>query len=175
MSPANRVRLIVGLLAVLAAGAVFVMTGAQAQDKQPIKIGFGMALTGPLAPNGKQALLGMQIWEEETNAKGGLLGRPVKLVYYDDKSSPSEIPGIYTKLLDVDKVDLLIAPYGTVPTAPLMPPSALPPRGTDLAQWEKSMIEQALREANGNQTQAAQRLGVSRDTLRYRLKKFGIQ
>jgi len=59
--------------------------------------------------------------------------------------------------------------------APIAPPGALPPRGTDLAQWEKSMIEQALREANGNQTQAAQRLGVSRDTLRYRLKKFGIQ
>jgi transcriptional regulator of acetoin/glycerol metabolism len=58
---------------------------------------------------------------------------------------------------------------------PITPPDALPPRGTDLAQWEKSMIEQALREANGNQTQAAQRLGVSRDTLRYRLKKFGIQ
>jgi DNA-binding NtrC family response regulator len=58
---------------------------------------------------------------------------------------------------------------------PITPPGALPPRGTDLAQWEKSMIEQALREANGNQTQAAQRLGVSRDTLRYRLKKFGIQ
>ena len=59
--------------------------------------------------------------------------------------------------------------------APLSLPGALPPRGTDLAQWERSMIEQALREANGNQTQAAQRLGVSRDTLRYRLKKFGIQ
>jgi transcriptional regulator with PAS, ATPase and Fis domain len=58
---------------------------------------------------------------------------------------------------------------------PITSPDALPPRGTDLAQWEKSMIEQALREANGNQTQAAQRLGVSRDTLRYRLKKFGIQ
>jgi len=58
---------------------------------------------------------------------------------------------------------------------PISPPGMLPPRGTDLAQWEKSMIEQALREANGNQTQAAQRLGVSRDTLRYRLKKFGIQ
>ena len=58
---------------------------------------------------------------------------------------------------------------------PITPPGALPPRGTDLAQWEKSMIEQALRETNGNQTQAAQRLGVSRDTLRYRLKKFGIQ
>jgi DNA-binding NtrC family response regulator len=60
-------------------------------------------------------------------------------------------------------------------STPITPPDALPPRGTDLAQWEKSMIEQALREANGNQTAAAQRLGVSRDTLRYRLKKFGIQ
>jgi two-component system, NtrC family, response regulator AtoC len=58
---------------------------------------------------------------------------------------------------------------------PIAPPGVLPPRGTDLAQWEKSMIEQALRESNGNQTQAAHRLGVSRDTLRYRLKKFGIQ
>jgi two-component system response regulator AtoC len=52
---------------------------------------------------------------------------------------------------------------------------AFPPPGVDLAQWEKTMIEQALREAGGNQTRAAQRLGISRDTLRYRLKKFGIQ
>ena len=62
---------------------------AQAQSGQPITIGFGMALTGPLAANGKQALLGMKIWEEEINAKGGLLGRPVKLVFYDDQSNPS--------------------------------------------------------------------------------------
>ena len=67
-------------VAVVAAGAMFV-AAATAQNKEPIKIGFGMALTGPLAANGKQALLGMKIWEEETNAKGGLLGRPVKLVY----------------------------------------------------------------------------------------------
>ncbi len=51
----------------------------------------------------------------------------------------------------------------------------LPPPGTDLATWERTMIEQAMREAGGNQTRAAQRLGISRDTLRYRLKKFGIQ
>ena len=57
---------------------------APALAQEPIKIGFSMALTGPLSPNGKQALLGMKIWEEEINAKGGLLGRPVKLVYYDD-------------------------------------------------------------------------------------------
>src|SRR5213079_3024987 len=52
---------------------------------------------------------------------------------------------------------------------------ALPPPGVDLAQWEKAMIERAMHEAGGNQTKAAQRLGISRDTLRYRLKKFGLQ
>src|SRR5262245_9063928 len=100
-----------GLLAVVAAGML--VTGAAARSGEPIKIGFGMALTGPLAANGKQALLGMKIWEEETNAKGGLLGRPVKIVYYDDQSNPSTVPGIYTKLLDVDKVDLILGPYAT--------------------------------------------------------------
>jgi branched-chain amino acid transport system substrate-binding protein len=80
-----------------------------------------MALTGPLSPNGKQALLGLQIWEEEVNAKGGLLGRPIKLVYYDDQSQAAPVPGIYTKLLDVDKVDLVLGPYATVPAAAAMP------------------------------------------------------
>jgi branched-chain amino acid transport system substrate-binding protein len=94
---------------------------ALAQGGEPIKIGFGMALTGPLAANGKQALLGAKIWEEQTNAKGGLLGRPVKLFYYDDQSNPSTIPGIYTKLLDVDKCDLVVGPYATAQAAPAMP------------------------------------------------------
>jgi branched-chain amino acid transport system substrate-binding protein len=94
---------------------------ASAQSGPPIKIGYSMSLTGGLAPNGKSALLAQHIWEEETNAKGGILGRPVKLIYYDDKSSPSEIPSIYTKLLDVDKVDLIIGAYGTALTAPAMP------------------------------------------------------
>ena len=74
---------------------------------EPIKIGFGMALTGGLAGNGKAALIAIQIWAEEVNAKGGLLGRPVQLVYYDDQTNPATVPGIYTKLLDVDKVDLV--------------------------------------------------------------------
>lgn len=87
----------------------------------PIKIGFSMALTGPLAPNGKQALLGAQIWAEDVNAKGGLLGRPVTLVHYDDQSNPSTVPGIYTKLLDVDKVDLVISGYATNMVAPAIP------------------------------------------------------
>ena len=105
------------------AAAVLAVTpnAATAQSGNPITIGFAMSLTGPLAANGKQALLGMQIWEEEINAKGGLLGRPVKLVYYDDQTNPSTIPGIYTKLLDVDKVDLVVGPYATNMAAPAMP------------------------------------------------------
>ncbi|MBI3433512.1 MAG: amino acid ABC transporter substrate-binding protein [Proteobacteria bacterium] len=112
------------LAAILASVALIFSAGsaaAQAPSGEPVKIGFSMALTGPLSPNGKQALLGMKIWEEETNAKGGLLGRPVKLIFYDDKSSPSEVPSIYTKLLDVDKVDLVLGPYATNIIAPAMP------------------------------------------------------
>jgi branched-chain amino acid transport system substrate-binding protein len=97
------------------------VSGAAAQSSEPIKIGYSMALTGGLGPNGKSALLAQKIWEEEINAKGGLLGRPVKLVYYDDKSTPSEVPAIYTKLLDVDKVDLVIGGYATAMLAPAMP------------------------------------------------------
>ena len=87
----------------------------------PIKIGFGMALTGPLAVNGKQALLGAQIWQDEVNAKGGLLGRQVQLINYDDQSKPDTVPGLYTKLLEVDKVDLIVSGYATNMVAPLIP------------------------------------------------------
>ena len=101
--------------------AALAATPVRAQSGEPIKIGFSMALTGPLAPNGKQALLGAKIWEEEINAKGGLLGRKVELVNYDDQSKPDNIPGIYTKLLDVDKVDIVMGPYATNLNAPAMP------------------------------------------------------
>ena len=108
-------------LAALTAALCAAPTLAPTLAQEPIKIGFSMALTGPLAPNGKQALLGMKIWEEETNAKGGLLGRPVKLVYYDDQSQPATVPGIYTKLIDVDKADLVLGGYATNMVAPAMP------------------------------------------------------
>jgi branched-chain amino acid transport system substrate-binding protein len=88
----------------------------------PIRIGMSMPQTGGLAGGGKASLLGIEIWRDDVNAKGGLLGgRKVELVVYDDKSSASETPAIYSKLIDVDKVDLLFAPYATVPTAPIMP------------------------------------------------------
>jgi branched-chain amino acid transport system substrate-binding protein len=105
----------------VAAGLAAGHLPAAAQSSPPIKIGFSMALTGPLAANGKQALLGAKIWQEEINAKGGLLGRQVELVNYDDQSNPSTVPGIYTKLLDVDKVDLVVSGYATNMVAPAIP------------------------------------------------------
>jgi branched-chain amino acid transport system substrate-binding protein len=93
--------------------------GASAAD--PIKIGCSMALTGSVAAIGKQVLAALQIWKDDVNAKGGLLGRPVELIFYDDQSNPSNVPPIYTKLIDVDKVDLLVGPYATNMVAPAIP------------------------------------------------------
>jgi branched-chain amino acid transport system substrate-binding protein len=104
---------------VLFVGAIAAL--AQDQNRKPIRIGFSIAQTGPLSSAGKSGLLALQIWRDDVNARGGLLGRPVELVVYDDQSNPAMTPGIYTKLLDVDKVDLLVAPYATNPTAPIMP------------------------------------------------------
>jgi branched-chain amino acid transport system substrate-binding protein len=94
---------------------------APALAQEPIKIGFGMALTGGLAANGKAALIAMQLYAEDVNKKGGLLGRPVQLVYYDDQTKGATVPGIYTKLLDVDKVHFVVSGYGTNLIAPAMP------------------------------------------------------
>ncbi len=88
---------------------------------EPIKIGFSMGLTGANAPNGKQLLVALEIWRDDINASGGLLGRPVQLIYYDDQTSPANEPGIYSKLIDVDKVDLLLGPYGTNQIAAALP------------------------------------------------------
>jgi branched-chain amino acid transport system substrate-binding protein len=91
----------------IAAAAMF-LSAASASAQEPIKIGFSVSLTGGLASSGKAHLLSKQIWEKEINARGGLLGRPVKLVYYDDQTNASTVPGIYAKLMDIDKVDLLM-------------------------------------------------------------------
>ncbi|MGB1881223.1 MAG: ABC transporter substrate-binding protein, partial [Gammaproteobacteria bacterium] len=101
--------------------ALVLVAPAYAAEQTPIRIGFGMALTGGLAAAGKSALIAMQIWAEDTNAAGGLLGRPVELVYYDDQSNPAVVPGIYAKLLDIDRVDFIVSGYGTNQIAPALP------------------------------------------------------
>ncbi len=101
--------------------AVTLVAGTAASAAEPIKLGFSVALTGGVAAIGKQVLIALQIWKDDVNAKGGLLGRPVDLVYYDDQSNPSNVPPIYTKLMEVDKVDLVIGPYATNLVVPAIP------------------------------------------------------
>jgi branched-chain amino acid transport system substrate-binding protein len=110
--------------AVALAAVIFVSVGAasaQAPKGDPIKVGFSMSLTGAVAPNGQQLLRALEIWRDDQNAAGGLLGRPVELIHYDDQSNPANVPAIYQKLLSVDKVDLLLGPYATNMAAPAMP------------------------------------------------------
>src|ERR1041384_1042215 len=112
--------------ALRALAAAFIMgllalSGASAQSGSPIKVGMSLALTGAGAAPSKVIQTALDIWRDDINAKGGLLGRPVELVVYDDQSTPANVPGIYTKLITVDKVDLLLGPYGTNFVAPAMP------------------------------------------------------
>ena len=106
-----------GLVAII---ALLVAEPAALGAAEPLKLGFSESLTGGLAVNGRQMLLTAQIWAADVNAKGGLLGRPVELVYYDDQSNPGLVPAIYTKLLNIDKVDLLFA-SGTNISSAAMP------------------------------------------------------
>jgi branched-chain amino acid transport system substrate-binding protein len=118
----RKLKLLVSMLATsLAALLLLAPLVVNAADAPPIKIGFGMALSGPLAGGGKSALVAIQMWAEDVNARGGILGRPVQLIHYDDQSNPSTVPSIYTKLLDVDKVDLVISGYATNQIAAAMP------------------------------------------------------
>ncbi|HEX2354584.1 MAG: amino acid ABC transporter substrate-binding protein [Hyphomicrobiales bacterium] len=97
------------------------LSAAPALAADPMKVGVSLALTGGVAANGKQILMALEFRRDDINAKGGLLGRPVELVYYDDQSNPSNVPALYTKLITVDKVDLLLGPYATNMVAPAMP------------------------------------------------------
>ncbi len=122
MRPRRRGSTVWAVAAVL--GIAFALSSvwsAMAESAKPIKIGFGMALTGGLSANGEPALLAMQIWRDDINQKGGLLDRPVELIYYDDQTNPATVPGIYSKLLDVDKVNFVVSGYGTNLIAPLLP------------------------------------------------------
>jgi branched-chain amino acid transport system substrate-binding protein len=107
--------------AVGSAAVAYGIPGTLFAQQNVVRIGMSMPQTGSLGAGGQAALVALRMWVDDVNQKGGLLGRKVEFIVYDDQTNPANVPGIYTKLLDIDKVDLLIAPYGTVPTAPLMP------------------------------------------------------
>ena len=91
---------------------------------EAITIGVSMSLTGALGLNGRSAVLAQKIWLDDINSRGGLLGRPVQLIVYDDRTDGALVPGIYRRLMDVDEVDLVLGGYGTNTLAPAMPLSA---------------------------------------------------
>ena len=90
------------LLAVLAAGP------AWAQGGPPIRVGFASAMSGPSAITGEGVVWGATMIVEETNAKGGIMGRKVEAYFADNKGTPGEAVSAVRKLVDVDKVDVII-------------------------------------------------------------------
>jgi branched-chain amino acid transport system substrate-binding protein len=96
-------------------------TPTKQNSTDPIRIGYSLSLTGILAPNGNTAFIAHKLWEENINNKGGLLGRPVRLVCMDDQTNPNLVPEIYRKLLGEEKVDLVIGGYGDNSIKPAMP------------------------------------------------------
>src|SRR6187401_3086681 len=117
----NVTRKALGLFALALLAGLSWPLGASAQSGNPIKVGAGLALTGGGAPAGKMLQAAIEIWRDDVNAKGGLLGRPVEIIVYDDQSNPANVPNLYTKIITVDKADLLLGPYGTNFVAPAMP------------------------------------------------------
>jgi branched-chain amino acid transport system substrate-binding protein len=117
-------RVVVVSAVALAMASVFLGTNALANDppKPPpsMKVGFSVPLTGDEARKGEQILLALQLWRDDVNAKGGLLHRPVELVYHDDQSNPGKVPAIYRKLISEEKVDLILGPSTTVLSAASM-------------------------------------------------------
>jgi branched-chain amino acid transport system substrate-binding protein len=87
----------------------------------PVVIGGTLALTGPFAEPSTDYKLVYDRWLGEVNRKGGLLGRPVKMIVYNDESTPTVAQALYNKLLDQDKVDLVLAPYTTFVGGPIVP------------------------------------------------------
>src|SRR3981081_320396 len=78
----------------------------------PITIGASLSLTGIFADGGKYSLEGYQLWIKQQNAKGGVLGRQIALKFYDDQSEPATGVRLYERLINEDKVDIIIGPYG---------------------------------------------------------------
>uniref|UniRef100_A0A7C5Y9W3 Branched-chain amino acid ABC transporter substrate-binding protein n=1 Tax=Caldiarchaeum subterraneum TaxID=311458 RepID=A0A7C5Y9W3_CALS0 len=111
--------IIVALVAVIAGFFVFQQLTAPSVAERPLRIGFSISISGDFAVPGRKQLEGIELWKEWINAKGGIFVKDqnkyykVELVYYDDKSSKDEVIRLYEKLINEDKVDILISPYSS--------------------------------------------------------------
>src|SRR5213083_2834573 len=101
------------LAAMMVVVAAVLMMVPTVDAQAPIRIGASLSLTGTYAKLGKNQHEGYQICEKELNAKGGLLGRKVQFVVYDDQSMPATAVRLYEKLITEDKVDGVMGPYSS--------------------------------------------------------------
>jgi branched-chain amino acid transport system substrate-binding protein len=108
-------------LAVSFMAVILSREAALAQDKVPVKLGLAITQTGPYSPPALFELRGYELAVDQINKAGGLLGRPVAIVKYDDQGNPSTAVQLYQKLLTDDKVDLLVSPYQTDLVAAVAP------------------------------------------------------
>ncbi len=121
-----RKQLLTGLVIVLGmllagSGAFGQASKSSAPGATPIKIGGTLPLTGTFSEGGKWTKVGYEFWQEQVNKRGGLLGRPVKLIIYDDESDPDKSVTYYERAITLDKVNLVFGgPPGTINVA-LMP------------------------------------------------------
>ncbi len=90
-------------------------------SQEPIRIGLTLALTGKFAPMGNAQMNGFKIWEKHINEKGGLLGRKIELIIYDDNSDSETAKKIYEKMIVKEKIDFLFGPYSSPITEAVLP------------------------------------------------------
>ncbi|HEX9133051.1 MAG TPA: amino acid ABC transporter substrate-binding protein [Ktedonobacteraceae bacterium] len=102
-------------------GTATTSTTPTAANTTPIKIGFSVSLAGDFSADGKALLMGYNLWRDAVNKRGGLLGRQVQLVYYNDSSDPQQVTTNYQKLIGSDHVDLLLGPFSTLLTVQAAP------------------------------------------------------
>lgn len=103
------------LASITLATAIVAPSLAQAQDT--IKVGIALSETGNLADSAKHYWRGVELWRDKTNASGGLLGKKVEFVIYDDRSDPATSARLYERLITNDKVDLLVSTIGSAQAA----------------------------------------------------------
>ena len=82
-------------------------------NQKPVTVGFTVSLTGDFSADGQAVLQGYELWRDSINQRGGLLGRPVALKYYDDGSDVNRADADYEKLISSDHVDLVFGPFST--------------------------------------------------------------
>ncbi len=109
----KRVVMIVGTMVMMMSG---VPSAQPMQSGSPILVGASASLSGRYKSSGTSLLNGYRAWAEYVNRNGGLLGRPVKLVFYDDQSEQATAVRVYRKLMTEDKVNIALGPYGSGPT-----------------------------------------------------------